>query len=97
MRWARSPLDMKSEADFFIGVLKAVKRAWPTDAESQIMKIKALLREEDWESIYRSEIPGYMEMSRDEQIEAELAFRQRFRTGKSRMKKSRKTRQLKAK
>lgn len=89
IRWARSSLDMKGEADFFIGVLKAVKKAWPTDAESQVMRIKVLLREETWESIYRSEIAGYTEMSRDQQIEAEQSFRLKFRVGKSRLKKSR--------
>jgi hypothetical protein len=35
---------MKAETDFFIGVLKAAKKAWPTDAESQVVRIKALLR-----------------------------------------------------
>jgi hypothetical protein len=53
------------------------------------MRVKALLKEEPWESIYRSHILGYMEMTRDQQIEAEQSFRLKYRVGKSRLKKSR--------
>jgi len=87
----RAPLDMKTSAKFFVEAVKGVIKDWPTDAQSQTMRIKKLLGVNvrgAWKrDVYQKEIPGYDEMSRDERTDAENGLRQMYRTHKYRIKK----------
>ncbi len=84
----RAPIHLKSEIDFFIDVLQEVKKYLPTEAERDALLVRKLLRENDGDftPLYNQMIPGYQDMTRDEQIDEEEKFRGRHRTNISRRK-----------
>jgi hypothetical protein len=84
----RSPVDLKSEIDFFIDVLLDTRKHLPTEAARDALLVRKLLRENDGDfgPIYKQMIRGYLDMTRDEQIDEELKFRARHRVNISRHK-----------
>lgn len=82
----KSPIDLKSEIDFFIDVLLDMRKHLPTEAARDALIVRRLLRENDGDfgPIYKQMIPGYLDMTRDEQIDEELKFRARHRVSISR-------------